>query len=321
MMLHRSNVKFLETPHEYWLGFDQLVGVTTMLKAMLPEQYKDVPQSVLMKAAEQGTRLHKLIECLFDKEASQEMQEEAKNDHRVQACLQMFADNGLSHIENEYLVSDDKHIASSIDFVGKRARSRNKVVLGDYKTTSTYHKESVTYQLNVYRVLFERMNPEIKVEKLVCFWLPKERYGSPQYIEVDFLPDNVIWDMIDCFINHKDWTTYIPIDQQNLPANVVNAQGAILSLLLKRKELEEQVAKIKEYEDKLREAMEEYNVKSWDAEGFKATRVDATTRKSFDKDKAKSEDPDGYQNYVEFTQRYQKETPIKGTIKFTLKSN
>ena len=314
MMLHRSKVKFLETPHEYWLGFDQLVGVTTMLKAMLPEQYKDIPQEVLIRAAEEGTRIHKEIElCLADGFRS--------DDKRVNAALDMIEANNLEHIASEYLVSDNSTIASQIDFVGKRKRTKNKIVLGDYKTTSSYHKESVTYQLNVYRVLFERMNPEIKVEKLVCFWLPKERYGSPQYIEVDFLPDNVIWDMIDCFINHKDWTTYIPIDQQNLPANVVNAQGAILSLLLKRKELEEQVAKIKEYEDKLREAMEEYNVKSWDAEGFKATRVDATTRKSFDKDKAKSEDPDGYQNYVEFTQRYQKETPIKGTIKFTLKSN
>ena len=52
----QSPVIFDEAAHTYTLNGVRLSGVTAIVKWMFPETYKDIPQSVLEKAADHGIR-------------------------------------------------------------------------------------------------------------------------------------------------------------------------------------------------------------------------------------------------------------------------
>ena len=60
--LKKSPVIFDERAHTYTLDGVRLSGVTAIVKWMFPDTYKDIPQSVLEKAAEHGSLIHKKCE-------------------------------------------------------------------------------------------------------------------------------------------------------------------------------------------------------------------------------------------------------------------
>ena len=57
--LNVPRVTFIEESHQYFLGEKELKGVTgTLIKKAFPDTYKNIPESVLMKAAERGALIH-----------------------------------------------------------------------------------------------------------------------------------------------------------------------------------------------------------------------------------------------------------------------
>lgn len=53
--LNVPRVTFIEESHQYFIGKKELKGVTgTLIKKAFPDTYKNIPESVLMKAAERG---------------------------------------------------------------------------------------------------------------------------------------------------------------------------------------------------------------------------------------------------------------------------
>ena len=68
--LNESKVTFIEESHQYFLGDKELKGVTgTLIKKAFPDTYKNIPEYVLMKAAERGGLIHNTFETfcsIFD---------------------------------------------------------------------------------------------------------------------------------------------------------------------------------------------------------------------------------------------------------------
>ena len=57
--LVKSSVVFSEENHTYFLGEKQLKGITGMISRQLfPNKYRDIPEYILKKAAEKGSRIH-----------------------------------------------------------------------------------------------------------------------------------------------------------------------------------------------------------------------------------------------------------------------
>ena len=57
--LVKSSVVFSEENHTYFLGEKQLKGITGMISRQLfPNKYKDIPEYILKRAAEKGSRIH-----------------------------------------------------------------------------------------------------------------------------------------------------------------------------------------------------------------------------------------------------------------------
>lgn len=136
--LVKSSVVFSEENHTYFLGEKQLKGITGMISRQLfPNKYKDIPEYILKRAAEKGSRIHG--QCQFaDVTGLPPESIEAINyiRERVNAGYKAFA--------NEYTVSDNEYFASNIDCVWEKDE---KISLGDIKTTASLDREYLSWQL------------------------------------------------------------------------------------------------------------------------------------------------------------------------------
>lgn len=290
--LYQSPVRFEEEAHEYWLGDKQLSGITGIIKAMcFPDEYKDVPPEVLKKAAERGSAVHKDIELIDECPLLQPLTEEGRNYQKLKEKY------GLVTLANEYVVSDESRIASCIDLVFEGG------ILGDIKTVSKLNTEYVSWQLSIYAWLFERQNPEIKINRLVAIHL---RGKIARVIDVERKPTEVVEKLISDY-----FSGLIPEQTEttsDVPAEILSAREQLISLLQQQKEIESQVS---DFKSRMLALMEEQGVLKWEMEGLKVAYVASTTKETFDSKSFRADNEELYNQYVKTSQ-------VKSSIRITL---
>lgn len=290
-----SPVRFDALAHTYELNGHKLMGVTPIVNWVFNKTYDGISAETLARAAERGSGVHRACQLfddcgLMDEEYTRE----------VEAYRSICTCAGLTPLLSEYFVSDEKILASSIDKVFKPVDGCYP--LADLKATSAYHVENVTLQLSLYAWLFEIQNPERKVGRLYCIWLPREKYGKPTLYEVQRIPSEVC----ECLVsdhaveqNQEYWASrvleYCPklptaIEGQ-LPANLVQAEREIARLELDIKVMTE---RSKELRAGLLKLMQANGVKKWEGELITFTRKDGSVRTTLDTAKVKSQYPDVY---------------------------
>lgn len=312
--LKESSVIFNETEHTYTLNGKRLGGVTAIVKWLFPDTYTDIPEAVLMKAAAHGSLIHSKCELYDTCGLGDDLPE-------VQEYIRLKAENSLTTEANEYLVDDGKDIASSIDVVFSKGED-GCYPLADIKTTSKIHVDNVTLQLSIYAYLFELCNKGKKAGKLYVIWLPKEKYGKAELMELKRVPTAACKKIIKAYLAKEDSTPYrvkyfgsetkeesvknteIEPIEEALPVSLKDAENEIIKLETAIKELE---AKQKEMKVGLLSLMVEHNVKKWSSERLTITRKLDGTRESLDTAKLKKEYPDIYAECV-------KVSPTKGSI-------
>lgn len=298
--LNSSSVFFDESTHTYINDtFDVLTGVTSILKRHLfADMYKGIDDEVLRKAAERGTAIHKEIEQ-YDKEGVQgEMSNELFNYARL--CF----DNDLKHEASEYLISDGEHVASQIDKVFRE--SDNEFSLADIKTTYTLNLDYVRWQLSIYAYLFERQNPGARVTHLYAIWL---RGDKSKCEEVSRVPDDVVAELLRCDREGEEFK-----DKGMAKASSALAiPNEVIEQFISIKQLADKyVAEFETMKATLFEQMQNYNVKSWDCEAFKATVIPETTAMSFDSKAFEKAYPELYESF-------KKQVTRKSSIKLTFR--
>lgn len=163
-LLNNDRVFFEPVSHTYLMGDNVLIGVTSLMeKHGLSPDYSGIPKAVLNKAAEEGTAIHKEIED-YDNGVS------VLRTPLIEEYIATCQEHGLIFARNEYLVSDNELVASSIDGV---YGPESAISLVDYKTTQKVHRRSLEWQLGIYKVLFERQT-SLKVEKCYCLHIDKK---------------------------------------------------------------------------------------------------------------------------------------------------
>lgn len=279
--LNQSGVVFTPEDHRYFLKGRELSGITGLIKTQLfKDKYKDIPQFVLDRAAERGTMIHESIELLDGGFAPAELTPELENYKRIKA------ENGLSTVENEYIVTDGEHFASGIDLV--LSDKEDNIVLADIKTTSVLDKEYVMWQLSIYAYFFELQNPGLKVGKLYALWLrgDKSEFAEVQRIDVD-----IIKDLLQCEVDGRQFVNPLAKADPKVPAEIKNAEMAVYTLITQIKELD---AKKKELSKGLLKLMQDNDVKSYKGKYITLSRKAAYTKKSIDSKKLEDEYPEIY---------------------------
>ena len=309
--LKESSVIFNETEHTYTLNGKKLSGVTAIVKWLFPDTYTDIPEYVLMKAAAHGSLIHSKCELYDTCGLGDDLPE-------VQEYIRLKKENSLTTEANEYLVDDGKDIASSIDVVFAKGED-DCYPLADIKTTSKIHVDNVTLQLSIYAYLFELCNKGKKAGKLYVIWLPKEKYGKAELMELKRVPTADCKKIIKAYLAKEDSMPYrvkyfgvekktenteIEPIEEALPVNLKDIENKIIKLEMDIKTLD---AMQKEMKAGLMALMIEHNVKKWSSDRLTITRKLDDTRESLDTAKLKKEYPDIYAECV-------KVSPVKGSI-------
>ncbi len=306
--LNESPVIFDSGKHTYTLNGVRLSGVTAIVKWMFPETYKDIPQSVLEKAAAHGTQVHTKCELYDSLGIGDDMPE-------VQDYIRLKKEQGLKTLVSEYLVDDGAHISSSIDKVFEVDES-GCYPLGDLKTTSKVHRDNVTLQLSIYAYLFELNNPELKAGRLMCIWLPKKQYGDAAIIDLKRIPSDACEEIIAGYLAKEDsapyrekWfgsveSTEIELIEEALPVHLKDAEDMIINVESTLKELER---KRDELKNRMYHLMVKHNVKKWQSERLQLVRKLDSTRETLDSAKVKK-------NYPEIYEECKKVSAVKGSL-------
>ena len=193
--LNVPRVTFIEESHQYFIGKKELKGVTgTLIKKAFPDTYKNIPESVLMKAAERGGLIHNTFETfcsIFDADIKQY----PNPTEELLAFHSMLVAYDLHYIASEYLVTDGENFASAID--GVFSDNEGNIYLADYKTTATLHYDNVSLQLSIYAKWFEEQNPYLKVKEIVCMWF---KNGQSKFQPLPRVSDEQIDDLINAYL-------------------------------------------------------------------------------------------------------------------------
>lgn len=291
--LIKSSVVFEPQTHQYINdNWEILLGVTSLMKKHgLSPDYSAIDPEVLRKAAERGSKVHSDIEMYCKGEQVEET-----------PAIKAFAKLKLDVLDNEYLVSDNEIVASSIDVV------LSDYSLADIKTTSTLHLEPLRWQLSIYAYLFELQNPNIKAGKLYGIHI---RNGVAKVVEVERIQSVEIERLMQCERNGLTFIASLTpcVEEDKEMIELFNIEQAIVHLKDQIKGYEE--AKTKFYET-LYTKMENDNIKKLETVSMAITRVLPTMRNSVDSKQLESKYPEVYAEVL-------KQSEVKGGIKITLK--
>lgn len=297
--LAEPKVTFIEESHQYFLGKKELKGVTgTLIKKAFPDTYKNIPESVLMKAAERGGLIHNTFETfcsIFDADINKY----PNPTEELRAFYDMLISFGLHYIASEYLVTDGENFASAID--GIFADNEGNIYLVDYKTTSTLHYDNVSLQLSIYAKWFEEQNPDLKVKEIVCMWF---KNGQSKFQPLPRVANEQIDELINAYLaNDEDYQYKVEVPEQfsALEQEYRLITARIDAMKIVQDDLKEKIMKM----------MEDNKQKSIKTNIGSYSYVAATTKKVFDTKLFKDTEPDHYEYYL-------KETATKPSLRIKL---
>ena len=294
-------IKFDKETHKYTNEEGkELISVTTLLrKHHLSPDYGDVPEEVLKKAAERGTLVHEEIDTYI------KTKEEGFSSE-LESFIAEVEKRGLRVVKNEYFVHNDI-IAGQVDclFVDKEG---NKVLV-DFKTTSTIHKESVTWQTNIYADLDDEVEFDETKDKLEVWHFDKE--GNLEVIPLVFLPTSEIDRLYAAERNGETYTQEIAGIDEDIK-KLTEFELAIADFEAKKKAAD---AQAKSYREKIMDAMNKNGIKSYESDILRFTIREGGERKTIDTAKLFKENPELKQ------EDYTKTSTTKPTLLITIKSN
>ena len=281
--LNVPKVTFIEESHQYFIGKKELKGVTgTLIKKAFPDTYKNIPESVLMKAAERGGLIHNTFETfcsIFDADLKQY----PNPTEELLAFHSMLVAYDLHYVASEYLVTDGENFASAID--GIFADKEGNIYLVDYKTTATLHYDNVSLQLSIYAKWFEEQNPDLKVKEIVCMWF---KNGQSKFQPLPRVADWQIDDLINAYLADDAEYQYkveVPEQFSALEQEYRLVSARMDALKIKQDDLKEQMMKM----------MEANKQKSIKTNIGSYSYVESTTKRTLDMKLFKQKYPNAYE--------------------------
>ncbi len=275
--LNNSGVVFLEDTHQYFLGDNELSGITTPIgNQLFPDEFANIPKSVLEAATQRGILIHKTLDKLMNFELVDNPPQEALD------YLELIKENNLKVVATEYTVTDYDNYASNIDTVF--INENGNFVIGDIKTVSNIDAKKMLryrFQLSIYKDFFLQVNPDAVVEDLLIIHLRYKQKADGSYehikelIKVTPIPFEITRDLLACDLEGRSFENPF-----TTPKNIEALEPLIRQLTAQKQEVEQQLAEIKEA---ILLQMVEQDAKSWTTSGgLKLTFKSGGFRQSFD---------------------------------------
>lgn len=281
MKLNQSRVQFDAATHTYHLDGVVLQGITgTLIRRAFPDKYKDVDPEVLAEAAREGHELHEAIQN-YDRFGI------ASDDERVNNYVELKHGRGLITVENEYLVSDNEHYASSIDIVMRNVL--DEVTLVDTKTTYTLDRASTALQLSIYKRWFEQQNEGLKVAHICALWLPNRNHSICELVELSPVSAEVIDALIEADLNDE------PFEYVTVPQWYEELEAMYRRYAKMKADAEYGIERIK---TQIMELMKQENLQTIKSGYYTVSYIPEKVGKRFDSTLFKSENKELYSKYM-----------------------
>lgn len=145
------DVEYWEEDHTYLVDGLLLPSITTILKSKFGDKYNNIDEEVLKRASEKGTTMHKVI---------QDYEEEGFDDigntelHNYKFLKRNYHWKVLKCEVPVILFDEDKPIA--VGRLDQVIQIGDELGINDLKRTSTFDKEYVAYQTNLYRIAYQQ---------------------------------------------------------------------------------------------------------------------------------------------------------------------
>lgn len=298
--LNQCPVHFDELAHTYTTAEGKLLsGITPIIERYItPDKYSDVPDCVLEAAAERGHRIHSQIQMIVEGFPI--------------ACPMPEVDDffnkmvGTEFIASEYLVSDLTRFASAIDIID------SELNLYDIKTTAKLDTDYLRWQLSIYAYLFERQNPELKVNELRAVWLREAK--CKHVVKVERVPDELIIDLLNAAADGQPWSN--PFVNTTAIENHTEELAKLAKIDATITEMEQALKVAKEKRetlvDGLKPIFKAANVKTFDTGRVKYTYIPESEAVVLDGARLKAEKP-------EIWEAYSKKQKRKDSMRITIK--
>lgn len=288
-------IKFDENLHKYTVDGKEVISVTQLLqKHKITPSYDAVDKELLRVASERGTLIHEEVENWI-KNNEKGFTEEAE---RICDYLNSNADRD-SRIISEQIVANDI-VAGRFDVLYTHAKN---LVLTDIKTGNSKHLYGWTWQLSLYKYLYERMYDK-KIESLQIFWAN----GDLTVIPCEYVGDDKIENLLNA---EREGRLISDVDLGVSEEELEDLEELMREIKVKKEELEVLEDKVGKIQDVLYDTMGKEGVKTVDRGKLKITYVAPSTRVSVDSKKLQKEEPEIYKKYVNTT-------TVAGSIKITL---
>ena len=306
MGIKETKCIFKEDTHQYFLVdvetgecVKELISVTTLLKKHgLSLDYSAVPSETLKAKAEYGTLVHKEIEQYIKHGEIGFTQE-------LQDFMEYNKASDFDPIDSEFIVHNDI-VAGTVDLLsGQTYIDDECLIMGDFKTTATLHKETVSWQLSLYAYLYKKQYG-ISINMLQAFHFS----DGLKVVDIPFQPLEEIEKLLEAERNGEIYQGRQLAVAEDLLLQVAAAEQKIKDFELLKKEVESQAELLKQ---QLIEAMRTQGIKSFENDSLKITYIEPSTRETIDSARIKKELP-------EVAEQYKKISNIKDSVRITLKS-
>ena len=288
-------IKFDEILHKYTVDGKEVISVTQLLqKHKITPSYDAVDKELLRMASERGTLIHEEVEKWI-KEGDNGFTEESEK-----ICDYLFerADEN-SQIISEQMVANDV-VAGRFDVLYTHDK---KLVLTDIKTGNTKHLFGWSWQLSLYKYLYEKMYGK-EIDSLEILWAN----GDLTVIPCEYVGDDKIENLLNA---EREGRLISDVDLGVSEEELEDLEELLEEIDKKKEELNVMEGKVKKIKNILYGTMKKNGVKTVDRNKLKITYVAPSTRTSVDSKKLQKEEPEIYKKYVETT-------TVAGSIKITL---
>lgn len=286
-----NGISFDESTHTYALDGHKLISVTQLLqKYGLSPDYGAVDQDTLKASADRGTLIHSEIEA-YNKTGEEGFTEE------FESYKKTVAEKGWKCLESEFLVHNDL-VAGRADLL---MEEEGEKVIADVKTTSSLHKDSVSWQLSLYAYLYGDRG----IKRGQAFWFEN---GELKVVEIKLKPIEEVESLLSAYALDCPYQEKVPASDE-LVAELTKAETLIRYYDNRKKDIAKKSEAIKQARIK---AMEDKGVYSFENDSVKVTYIAPGTRQTIDTAKLKKELPS-------LAEKFRKTTQVGAGIRVTFK--
>lgn len=289
-------IKFDENLHKYTVDGKEVISVTQLLqKHKITPSYDAVDKELLRMASERGTLIHEEVENWI-KNNETGFTEEAE---KICEYLNSNADRD-SKIISEQIIANDI-VAGRFDVLYTHEK---ELVLTDIKTGNSKHLYGWSWQLSIYKYLYERMYHK-KIKSIEIFWAHDE---DLTVIPCGYVGDDKIENLLNA---EREGRLISDVDLGVSEEELEELEELMQEIKIKEDELNLMKEKVYKVKETLYSTMGKEGVKTVDRGKLKITYVAPSTRVSVDSKKLQKEEPEIYKKYVNTT-------TVAGSIKITL---